>query len=66
MGKAFIVGGLVALAACGAVAVLVMMAGGRAWATGGGAVLLFVVGGVAGLTVRAVYDKGRRDAGGIR
>lgn len=60
--RAFTLGGcgcLLAFAGCAAVAVV---AGGRAWIDPGGAVCLFVVGGCLGVLVRAVYNKGWRDA----
>jgi hypothetical protein len=35
--------------------------GGRAYIDIGGAALLFVIGGVVGLVVLAIYNKGRHD-----
>jgi hypothetical protein len=63
-GSAFAKGGLGCLAAFAVVAVLFIMLGGSAHIDLGGAVLLFVIGGLIGLVVLAVYNKGRRDAGG--
>ena len=62
-GAAFTKGGLGCLAAFAVVAVLAIMFGGSAHINLGGAVLLFVIGGLIGLVVLAVYNKGRRDAG---
>jgi hypothetical protein len=62
-GQAFVKGGCGCLLAFAAVALLAVVVGGRAHIDLGGAVCLFVVGGVVGLVVLAIYNKGRRDAG---
>ena len=43
-------------------AVIAVVLGGRAHIDPGGAVCLFVVGGILGLIVLAIYNKGKRDA----
>jgi hypothetical protein len=39
-----------------------VLLGGRAHIDHGGAIMLFVFGGLVGLIVLAIYNKGRRDA----
>ena len=51
-------GCLIVFAVCAGIAVLL---GGRAHIDLGGAILLFVIGGVIGLVVLAIYNKGKRD-----
>lgn len=63
-GPAFVRGGLGCLAAFAALALLAVMIGGHAYIDLWGALFLFVAGGLVGLAVWAVYNKGRRDAGG--
>lgn len=43
-------------------ALLAVVAGGRAHIDLCGAVCLFVIGGLVGLAVQAIYNKGQRDA----
>ena len=65
-GPAFLKGGcgcIVGFLVLGALAVLI---GGNVRIDLGGAVILFVIGGVVGLIVLAIYNKGRKDAGGGR
>jgi hypothetical protein len=62
--KAFTKGGLGCLIAFIVIAIFFVLIGGRAYIDLGGAILLFVIGGVIGLIVLAVYNKGRRDRGG--
>jgi hypothetical protein len=61
--KAFVKGGCGCLLIFGAVALLAVVTGGSAYLDLGGGVCLFVVGGLVGLVVLAIYNKGKRDAG---
>ncbi len=63
-GRAFLMGGCGCLVAFLVLAVAAVAAGGRARIDPGGAVCLFVVGGLIGLVVVMIYNKGRRDARG--
>jgi hypothetical protein len=58
---AFLRGGLWGLAVFGVLAVISVLAGGQTHADLGGLVLLFAIGGIIGIVVRAIYNKGRRD-----
>ena len=60
-GTAFLKGGVGCLIAFVVLAVIAVMLGGRAHIDVGGAILLFVIGGVLGLIIFAIYSKGRRD-----
>lgn len=59
--QAFAKGGCGCLLAFAALALVAVMAGGRAHIDCGGATLLFVVGGFLGLIVLAIYKKGARE-----
>jgi hypothetical protein len=62
-GQAFLKGGcgcLLLFAALGFIAVLL---GGSVHADIGGLICLFVTGGIIGLVILAIYNRGRRDAG---
>jgi hypothetical protein len=61
-GQAFAKGGCGCLIAFAVVAVLAVALGGHAHIDPGGAICLFVVGGLLGLIVLAIYNKGKRDA----
>jgi len=61
-GPAFAKGGFGCLLAFAVLALLAVCAGGHAHINLGGAICLFVVGGLVGLVVLAIYNKGRRDA----
>ena len=61
-GGAFLKGGCGCLLAFAALALLAGIAGGHAHIDFGGAICLFVFGGLVGLAVLAIYNKGRRDA----
>ena len=61
-GQAFVKGGCGCLIAFAAIALVVVLTGGRAYMDPFGAACLFVVGGLIGLLVLAIYNKGRRDA----
>ncbi len=61
MTGAFLRGGIWALVAFGALAGVTLAAGGEAHADVGGVLLYFGLGGIAGLVVRAIKNKGRRD-----
>lgn len=61
-GAAFAKGGFGCLLAFAAVALIAMVLGGRAHLDIGGALCLFVVGGLIGLAVLAIYNQGKRDA----
>ncbi len=61
-GKAFIKGGLGCLAAFIVIAILALLVGGSAYIDIGGAIMLFVIGGLIGLGVNAIYNMGARGA----
>jgi hypothetical protein len=61
-GAAFVKGGCGCLVAFLVIGLLVALLGGRVNIDIGGAIALFVIGGILGLIVLAVYNKGRRDA----
>lgn len=63
-GKAFGKGGLGCLLVFAVFALLMVLIGGSAHIDLGGVVMLFVIGGVIGLIVNWVYQRGRRDGGG--
>ena len=60
-GSAFVKGGCGCLLLFAAVAFLAVLAGGQAHADLGGLICLFCIGGVVGLAVLAIYNRGRRD-----
>ena len=62
-GQAFIKGGIGCLLLFAALAVLSLLFGGRAHIDIGGFVLLFLIGGVIGLVILAIYNRGRHDGG---
>jgi hypothetical protein len=59
--KAFAKGGFGCLIAFGVLAVIALAIGGTAYIDPGGAVILFLIGGVIGLVVLAIYNKGKRN-----
>jgi hypothetical protein len=61
-GGAFVKGGCGCLLAFVALAAISVIAGGSAHIDLGGAVCLFVGGGLVGLLVLAIYNKGKQDA----
>jgi hypothetical protein len=61
---AFAKGGCGCLVLVVAVGLFLALIGGHFHIDVGGAILLFVIGGIVGLVVLAVYNKGRRDARG--
>jgi len=61
-GKAFAKGGCGCLMAFVVIGLLCVLLGGRMHLDIGGAILLFVIGGVIGLIALAIYSKGKRDA----
>lgn len=63
-GKAFVKGGMGCLVAFIVLAVLAVLVGGSAHIDAGGLILLLVIGGVIGLIVNWIYQKGRQDGGG--
>ncbi len=63
---AFAKGGCGCLALFAVLAVLALLVGGNVHADIAGLAMLFVIGGVIGLIVYAIYNKGRRDAAGGR
>lgn len=62
-GTAFAKGGGGCLIAFFVIGFLVVLVGGSVHIDLGGAILLFVIGGIIGLIVLAIYNKGKRDAG---
>ncbi|MCX6850923.1 MAG: hypothetical protein NTY98_18585 [Verrucomicrobia bacterium] len=63
-GQAFAKGGCGCLLLFAAISILVLIFGGSVHIDAGGAVMLFVFGGLAGLVVLTIYNRGRHDAGG--
>lgn len=63
-GCAFIKGGAGCFAAFATLALLVLIFGGSVEIDLAGAIFLFLIGGVIGLVVNWIYQKGRRDARG--
>jgi hypothetical protein len=61
-GRAFVKGGFGCLLGFVAIGLLFVLLGGTMRIDLGGAILLFVIGGVIGLVLLAVYNKGRREA----
>ena len=61
-GSAFVKGGCGCLLAFLGIGLLFVLMGGHMHIDLGGAILLFVIGGIIGLVVLAVYNKGQRDA----
>jgi len=61
-GTALAKGGCGCLIAFVVIGLLVALVGGNVNIDIGGAILLFVVGGIIGLIVLAIYNKGKRDA----
>lgn len=60
-GKAFVKGGLGCLVVFAVMAMLAVLFGGSAHLDLGGLVILLVIGGVIGLVVNWIYQKGRKD-----
>jgi hypothetical protein len=60
-GKAFMKGGLGCLVVFAVLAILAVLFGGSAHIDLGGFVILLVIGGLIGLLVNWIYQKGRRD-----
>jgi len=60
-GGAFLKGGCGCIVAFLVIGLLVVAVGGSMHIDIGGAILLFVIGGIIGLIVLAIYNKGRRD-----
>jgi hypothetical protein len=60
-GGAFVKGGLGCLSAFLVLGLLTVLLGGNMRIDAGGACLLLAVGGVIGLIVLAIYNRGRRD-----
>lgn len=63
-GKAFVKGGAGCLVAFIVLALIAVLIGGSASADAGGILLLFLIGGVLGLIVNWIYQKGRKDGNG--
>ena len=61
-GSAFVKGGCGCLLAFLAIGLIFVLLGGSIHINLGGALLLFVIGGIIGLVILAVYSKGQRDA----
>jgi hypothetical protein len=61
-GSAFVGGGCGCLLIFLAIGLIFVLRGGSMHINVGGAILLFVIGGVIGLVILAVYSKGQRDA----
>ena len=62
--NAFWKGGCGCLIAFAVFALIAILIGGRAHIDIGGAILLFVIGGLIGLLVLWIYNKGKRDSSG--
>ena len=63
-GEAFLKGGCGCLVAFIVLGLSCALIGGRFHMDLGGAIFLFVIGGIIGLIVLAIYNKGRDDSGG--
>jgi predicted lipid-binding transport protein (Tim44 family) len=63
-GAAFAKGGLGGLAIFAILAFITVLLGGHVHFNVGGLIFLFIIGGVIGLIVLSIYNKGRKDAGG--
>lgn len=63
-GQAFVKGGCGCLLLFAAMGLLALLVGGRVRADVPGLIVLFLIGGVIGLIALAIYNRGRRDAGG--
>jgi hypothetical protein len=63
-GQAFLKGGCGCLLIFAALGLLAVLLGGRVHADFLGLVALFVIGGIIGLIVLAIYNRGRRDGQG--
>jgi len=61
-GQAFAKGGLGCIAIFFAIGILCVLIGGSMHIDLGGALMLFVIGGVIGLVVLTIYNKGKEDA----
>lgn len=61
-GGAFVKGGFGCIIAFIVIGLFCVMIGGSMHIDIGGALLLFVIGGIIGLVVLAIYNKGRRDS----
>jgi len=61
-GSAFVKGGFGCLLVFLAIGLIFVFLGGNMHINAGGAILLFVIGGVIGLVILAVYRSGQRDA----
>ena len=61
-GSSFLKGGAGCFAAFVVLALLALLFGGSVHLDVGGVVILFVIGGIIGLVVNWIYQKGRRDA----
>lgn len=59
-GRAFIKGGLGCIAVFFLFAIFALLVGGSAYIDIGGAIMLFVIGGLIGLGVNAIYNMGAR------
>jgi hypothetical protein len=62
-GSAFVKGGLGCLGAFLVIGFIAVVLGGRVRINLGGAICLFVCGGLIGLLVFSIYNKGRNDGG---
>lgn len=65
-GNAFAKGGCGCLVGFVVLGLLVALLGGSFHIDLGGAIMLFVIGGVVGLIYLSIYNKGKRDAGDDR
>jgi hypothetical protein len=65
-GEAFVKGGCGCIVAFLVIGLLFVAVGGSMHVDIGGAILLFVIGGVIGLVVQAVYSRGYREGRGQR
>lgn len=58
--RAFVKGGFGCLSVFAILALIIVLVGGRAWVDVGGVIVMFLFGGVVGLIVLAIYNRGRR------
>jgi hypothetical protein len=64
--KAFGMGGCGCLLAFAVLGILAVIIGGNVRIDPGGAICLFIAGGIVGLIVLAIYNKGKSDGGAPR
>ena len=62
-GEAFAKGGIGCIAAFFVIGLLCVVVGGSMTIDLGGVIMLFIIGGIVGLGILSIYNKGKKDAG---